>query len=390
MTKYFRDLKLLSAPSKTRLLFSVFPIPSFHVLFFLSCETRLFKKKYIMKTNFTKFLSVLAMTITLHITTAQAQSVSDFENFTLPQTDTFWNGQAMPLGTTFTSAEATFPNNYDTSFGGYWAGGWAYSNMKDSTTGSSANLYGARTGVGYNSSANYAVGQQNSWINLSANAIGKVVDGFYVTNSTYAARVIENGNNFSRKFGDTTGTGHTGAQGSYPDYFLLTVYGWSQGAKITDSVNFYFADYRGADSLDYIVTDWQWVDLKILGNVDSLQFTMRSSDVGTFGINTPLFFCMDDFTTSNTALATSNVLSKNPITLYPNPVQNELRVSLKDIEASELNLNIFDMNGKVVVSKNIKNTQQEYFLDFANQTAGMYIIQLKSADAVWSTKITKQ
>ncbi len=343
-----------------------------------------------MKNNFTKFLSVLAMTFALHTTVANGQSVADFENNALPQTDTFWNGVSNPLGTTFTSADAIFPNNYDTSWGGYWSNGWAYSNMTDSTTGTSGNLYGARPGIGYNGSATYAVGQQNAWVNLSANAFGKVVNGFYVTNSTYAARVIENGNSFSRKFGDTTGTGHTGAQGSYPDYFLLTVYGYANGSKIADSVNFYFADFRGPDSLDYIVEDWQWVDLSTLGNVDSLQFTMSSTDVGSFGINTPLFFCIDDFTTANAAVATANIDSIKAINLYPNPVVNELNFSLDDINERELNLTIYDMSGKIIVSKNIINTQQDYKLDFSNQAAGTYFVQLKSSNAVWSTKISKK
>lgn len=343
-----------------------------------------------MKNNFTKFLSVLAMTFSLYFTSANAQSVANFENNALPQTDTFWNGQSMPLGTTFTSADAIFPNDYDTTWGGYWRGGWAYSNMTDTTNGTSANLYAARPGVGYGGSATYATGQQNAWINLTSNAIGKVVDGFYVTNSTYAARVIENGNSFSRKFGDTTGTGHNGPQGSYPDYFLLSVYGYSNGARNADSVNFYFADFRGPDSLDYIVEDWQWVDLQTLGNVDSLQFVMRSSDEGAFGINTPLFFCIDDFTTANVAVANANVASIKPVNLYPNPVLNELHISLSEQDAAVLDLFIMDYTGKIVLSENIQHPQQEYTVNMELLKAGMYLVKIQSKDAVWTSKIMKQ
>jgi len=339
-----------------------------------------------MKKNFTKFLSVLAMTFALHITTAQAQSVANFENPTLGTTDTFWNGSSQPNGTAFTNADAIFPNYYN----GYWSSGWAYSNVQDSTNGTFTNLYGARPAIGYGGSSQYATGQQNAWIHLDTLAKGKPVNGFYLSNSTYAARVIENGNGFSRKFGDTTGTGHAGPQGSYPDYFLLTVYGYSNGLKKADSVNYYLADYRGPDSLDYIVEDWEWVDLTSLGNVDNLEFVMRSTDVGSFGINTPLFFCIDDFTTSNFPLSAINFSSKKPLKLYPNPVINQITFSLQDIEASDVSLSIYDMNGKVVVSKEIKNTQQEYALDFSNQTSGMYLVQLKSSTAVWSTKIIKQ
>lgn len=343
-----------------------------------------------MKTKITKIFSLVVLAMTLQLATAQAQSVANFENLTLTGTDTFWNGSPSPLGTNFTSANALFPNYYDTSWGGYWSQGWAYSNVQDSTTGGPSNLYGARPAIGYNGSANYAVGQQNAWIRLDTNAGGKVVDGFYATNGTYAARVMETGNSFSRKFGDTTGTGHIGPQGSYPDYFLLTVYGWYNGSKISDSVNFYLADYRGADSLDYIVEDWQWVDLKSLGNVDSLQFAMRSSDVGSAGINTPLFFCIDNFTTSNTAVAVNDILPNKTIKLYPNPVQNEIRFSLSDVEDELLELQIFNMYGKAIINKKITNTQQDYVLDFSNQAAGMYIVQLKNETSAWSTKIIKR
>ncbi len=343
-----------------------------------------------MSTNITKILSLLVLALTLQLSKAQGQSVADFENFTLPSTDTFWNGSSTPLGTTFASGSAIFPNYYDTSWGGYWRGGWAYSNMQDSMTGNSTNLYGARPAIGYNGSANYAVGQQNSWVRLDTPSRGKIVNGFYVTNSTYAARVMETGNTFSRKFGDTTGTGHSGPQGSYPDYFLLTVYGWYNGSKITDSVNFYLADFRGPDSLDYIVGDWQWVNLSSLGNVDSLQFTMRSSDEGAAGINTPLFFCIDNFTTADIALATTDILSRKPLKLFPNPVQNEIRVSLQEIGAKELDLEIFDAAGRTVVKRTVANMQDEYIIDFANQTAGMYFVTLKDQNTVWSTKVIKR
>ena len=57
---------------------------------------------------------------------------------------------------------------------------------------------------------------------------------------------------------------------------------------------FYLADYRSTDSAhDYIVDDWTWVDLSGLGTVDRIEFTLSSSDVGSFGMNTPAYFAMD-------------------------------------------------------------------------------------------------
>ena len=45
------------------------------------------------------------------------------------------------------------------------------------------------------------------------------------------------------------------------DYFKLHIYGYSSGT-ISDSVEFYLADFTHADSsLDYIVKDWSYVEL---------------------------------------------------------------------------------------------------------------------------------
>jgi hypothetical protein len=52
--------------------------------------------------------------------------------------------------------------------------------------------------------SNYIVGQQDAIINLNSNAIGKVVNGFYVTNGTYAALSMKNGDQFAKKFGSLT------------------------------------------------------------------------------------------------------------------------------------------------------------------------------------------
>ena len=61
------------------------------------------------------------------------------------------------------------------------------------------------------------------------------------------------------------------------------------------TVDFYLADYRFADnSKDYIVENWEYVDLSSLGVVKSLEFSLNSSDAGVFGMNTPAYFAMDD------------------------------------------------------------------------------------------------
>jgi hypothetical protein len=223
-----------------------------------------------------------------------AQTVSTFESLSLAP-NSYWNGSDLSGG--FSNGNAFFTNDYDTTFFS-WSG-FAYSNMKDSTTAGWGNQYSAITASGYNGSANYAVADEygNAKIILTGNAAGKYVEGFYITNSTYAYLSMRDGDMFSKKFGGVTGND--------PDWFKLTVKGWLNGNLKSNEVEFYLADFRFADSTeDYIVRDWQWVNLQPLGNVDSIQFFLTSSDTGQWGMNTPAYFCLDNFTTADVANVT--------------------------------------------------------------------------------------
>ncbi|MFZ9848593.1 MAG: DUF4465 domain-containing protein [Flavobacteriales bacterium] len=209
----------------------------------------------------------------------KAQTVSTFESLSLP-TDSFWDGTTN--AGEFANGNALFQNENS----GWWSAGFAYSNMKDSTTEGYANQYSARTAVGYNNSTIYAVGQKDAYIKLTGVAKGKGVAGVYVTNATYAALSMKKGDSFAKKFG--------GVSGNDADWFKLSIIGYNDNA-VTDTVHFYLADFRSTN--DYIVSDWRWVDLKKLGNVDSVVFAMSSSDNSGPYMNTPAYFAIDDFTT---------------------------------------------------------------------------------------------
>ena len=112
----------------------------------------------------------------------------------------------------------------------------------------------------------------------------------YITNTTYAALSMLNGDSFAKKFG--------GASGNDPDWFLLTITGKNASGGTTGTVDFYLADYQFENNAnDYIVDDWTFVDLTALGDiVKSLEFALSSSDVGQWGMNTPASFAMDSLT----------------------------------------------------------------------------------------------
>jgi len=64
---------------------------------------------------------------------------------------------------------------------------------------------------------------------------------------------------------------------------------------VTGSQEFFLADFRFADnSLDFVVDEFESVDLTALGDARSVQLSFDSSDIGNFGINTPLFIAIDN------------------------------------------------------------------------------------------------
>jgi len=214
-----------------------------------------------------------------------AQTTSTFESLPL-DANGYWIGTDLSGG--FENGDAFFKNKYSMSFGGYWQGGFGYSNQTDVTTEGYTNQYSVFTGSGVGRSDIFAIGRHKSIIQLKNSAKTAAVTGFYVANTTYAALDMKNGSGFSKAFGGTTGND--------PDWFQLAITGYRNNAVITDTVKIKLADYTFADnSKDYILDTWRWVDLRPLGVVDSLIFLITSSDVGQYGMNTPGYFAIDHF-----------------------------------------------------------------------------------------------
>jgi hypothetical protein len=254
----------------------------------------------------------------------RAQQVATLEALPLAGANTYWNGSGtVTQVTTFADGNLQFVNSYDTSFGGYW-GACAYSNVVDTVTAGYSNQYAAITGKGNNNSTIYGVAYYdyntaNNKIRVADTALSSYAYGVYITNSTVAYMSLKNGDFVAKKFGGTSGND--------PDFFAVQFTGWRNGLALTDTVTKYLADFRDSNNAnDYIVKDWRWVDLTTLGKFDSIIFSFISSDVGQFGINTPLYFCFDDFTTGNAPTTIAHSGAEGSLSNYPNPATNFLFV----------------------------------------------------------------
>ena len=225
---------------------------------------------------------LLAVALTA-VTPAHAQFVVTFDDLPLTGADSYYNGSDESGG--FSDQGVHFNNAYDAKYDS-WSG-FAYSNVDDTTTPGRENEYAAFSGTDRSGAGNYAIGYYSAFdpqtfITLPSETM---VGGFYAVNTTYAALAIRDGDDIATAFEEG-------------DWFKLLVEGFDANDASQGVVEYYLADYRSENAGDhYILDEWSWVDLASLGaSVNRLAFTMNSSDVGDWGVNTPTYFAMDDFT----------------------------------------------------------------------------------------------
>jgi len=251
--------------------------------------------------SFMKLLFTTALIFSVSITQLNFTSAAlvTFEGL-LPTANTKYNGGPTTNANGFNIGGAQFANDYSAMFDSW--NGWSYSNILNTTTQSFNNQYASWPGSGSGVSSSYGVGYVFDPTTISF-AAPTVVTSADIANTTWTALTLLNGDAFSKKFGGVTGND--------PDYLLLTIEGRTeidgQGGS-TGSIDLYLGDYRASNNaLDFVRTGWTNLNLSGLGSVRSLRFSMNSTDVGQFGINTPLYFAIDNINFS-TAVPEPNSL----------------------------------------------------------------------------------
>ncbi len=78
-------------------------------------------------------------------------------------------------------------------------------------------------------------------------------------------------------------------------------------------------------------------------------------------------------------------LVETAVQIYPNPVKDFINLSITDKALLQTDINIFDLNGKNILSQRILNSQQ--IIDVSKLISGIYIIRFENGDNI---KIIKQ
>ena len=214
---------------------------------------------------------------------AMAQVTVDFEDITLEE-------NSFDLGKNL--EERAFVSGGFRFFNGYAdLGGWEYFDgfgisTRTATNFDSSNLatdqFNSCVGSGADKSKTYAVLYYSIYYGNTASITNN--EGRYftpqsvaVTNNAYAFNSLTNGDGFAKRFTEE-------------DWFQLYIIGKKDGV-VTDTVTVDLA----ADGM--LLFTWKNIDLTDLGEVDTIIFSMNSTDTGAYGMNTPAYCCLDNFVT---------------------------------------------------------------------------------------------
>lgn len=203
------------------------------------------------------------------------------------------------------------------------------------------------------------------------------VRGVYVTNAFVGVMSLRNGDGYAKKFGGETGND--------PDWFKLTATGYN-GEEMIGSVDFYLADYRFEDnSKDYIVENWRWFDLSALTGATEIAFSLSSSDVGDYGMNTPSYFALADMVVE--VSGTDNLASVPTVSAkcYPNPVNNKLYIKT----FSKINeVRLHNLMGQIIKTIKVEDNVAE--CDLSQVPAGVYFVQVITDNGSAMEKVIKR
>lgn len=302
---------------------------------------------------------------------SNAQLVFDFDDVVLSP-ETYDNGSGGTAN--FTNTQLTLSNNYS---GGYWSG-FAISNTTDVTTEGFGNESSSYTGAG-RTSPNYGVYYYDGEITMANDQLQ--VDGFYITNTTYAALSMLNGDFVGKQFGSVNGADGNPDGTNGEDFFKVWIIAEDYAGAVKDSVEFYLADYRFSDnSQDYIVNDWSYIDFSGFGfSASKVKFRMESSDNGAWGMNTPSYFAIDDIQYSYLVGLAEEQLAN--VKVFPNPVNDNLTV-----QGEYGTVTLKDMNGRILSSFEHNSYST---IDCSDLNSGVYFLELRNDQGSYTQKIIK-
>lgn len=286
-----------------------------------------------------------------------------FESYNLGS-NSYYNGS--DNNGSFTIGDYSLYNYYDTTYD-FW-NGYSISKVQDDVTVGLSNQYASFAAIGANASSQYAVYNYMGEIEFTST---RTLKSIQLTNTTYAAISMRDGDQFGKKFGDSTDANGVIDNTNGEDWFLLQIIPLNENDLLVgDTIDFYLADYRFADSTqDYIVKNWETVSLNDVV-AKKLKFQLVSSDNSDWGMNTPNYFALDNLVTSVDLAHVKNP-SELTFSIYPNPAKDVVTVQTN----KRGNLVVRNASGQIMRQISFNGSQK---IDLSGLSSGLYFFTIQT------------
>ncbi len=187
----------------------------------------------------------------------------------------YWDGFTPAIGGDVTDyGQSGSSDGWTVNYGGCMAGGGCVINADGTVTADPAQPYF----VAYYANFWGFPTNEVKFINKDGDEVFEPL-GVYVCNHPWPYYGCAHGDGSSNAFEEG-------------NYFELTAVGVGvDGTEKSVSINL----IEFTDGELRALNDWTYFDLSSLGEVTSVYFTMNSTDVGSYGMNTAAYFCMDKF-----------------------------------------------------------------------------------------------
>jgi hypothetical protein len=189
---------------------------------------------------------------------------------------------------------------------------------------------------------------------------------------------MKDGDGFSKKFG--------GPLGTEPDFLRLFVIGYDDNNIPVDTLGLddmndemALADFRM--NRNYLNKNWTpYISGGFKKNIVRMEFQLESTDVGTFGMNTPAYFCLDNL--FEVPIESVSKSDKGTIKVYPNPASNFIIADLQNAQAFE----IIDLTGRQFMLNENPDSNK---IDISELPNGIYCLKVKANESIYNSRFVK-
>ncbi|HUM50945.1 MAG TPA: FG-GAP-like repeat-containing protein [Chitinophagales bacterium] len=140
--------------------------------------------------------------------------------------------------------------------------------------------------------------------------------------------------------------------------------------------------------------NWSFGDATANSTIQNPTHTYANNGKFYITLNSTLNGCSAQKIDSVNIIATAlqnNISFVDKISVYPNPTDNYIRIELNAKKTSTFNITLISVDGKIILNKEYKNTSViNDELDLKNQSAGVYLLQIKSENEQATYQIIKK